>query len=186
MYNRCMARKRTLKASDLKGIFLYQDPKLGTIFWDVCTQKGYQLINQDCSKFQIYSGIFPLSFIIAYLVNYWFKVPFAMAVVIGVVAWIAMEAYARFKFFYKLPVAKNWKPFKKDNMFVSIAKNYTHLRLMVVDVFLVALIFAMISLAKTGGYEGINYYAMIALSIGCGAFAFVILISLIVKFARKL
>ena len=186
MYNKCMARKRTLKASDLKGIFLYQDPKLGTIFWDVFTQKGYQLINQDCGKFQIYSGIIPLSFVIAYLLNYWFDIPFAVCLVIGIASFIGMEIYARFKFFYKLPVARNWKPFKKDNMFVSIAKTYTHLRLMVVAVLLAVLVWAMITLAKTGGYEGINYIAAMVLSAGCGVFGIVILISLIVKFAKKL
>lgn len=181
-----MAKKKTLKAEDLKGLFIYHDPKYGTIFYDIFTKKGYQLIGQDVPSYQVYTGLFPLCFFIGYFAYAWFKVSFAACIITSVIVWIIGEVLARFLFFYKLPFAKNWKPFKRDSIFVSMAKNYTHLRLGVVVLLLVALAFSLMYSAKLEEFTGLSYYISAGLSGGCIVFGAICLISLIVKFVKKL
>ncbi|MDO4198098.1 MAG: hypothetical protein Q4D13_03780 [Erysipelotrichaceae bacterium] len=176
-----MAKKTKLQAKDLVGLNIYHDPKLGTIFYDIFSKKGYQLINQDVPKYNIYLGIMPLSLAATYLIYYWFNISFIGCIAVFIGIWMIGEIISRYVFFYKLPVADNWKPFKKDNVFISMAKTYSVARLIVLTILLIAISVITVINANMQHMEGINLYASYIIAAGAGIFALVTLISLIVK-----
>ena len=45
-----MPKNNITKASDLSGLFIYQDPKKGTVYYDILTKKGYVLTSSDVKK----------------------------------------------------------------------------------------------------------------------------------------
>ncbi|MBQ1287199.1 MAG: hypothetical protein IIY22_01440, partial [Erysipelotrichaceae bacterium] len=60
-----MPKRRIIKASDLSGIFIYQDPKKGTIYYDILSRKGYILTSSDVSTYTIYTAMLPLCLVLA-------------------------------------------------------------------------------------------------------------------------
>lgn len=181
-----MAKSKKLQASDLIGLFIYHDPKLGTIFYDVFTKKAFQLINRDVRAYNIYTAMLPLCAVLAFISYSWFGLSTAWAFVVFVALWIISEIVARYVFFYKLPEAKNWKKFKKESMITSLAKNYTGLRLLVLTGLLVTISIVTVWNARIENYTGANLYGSYAVSAGAAVFAVIALISYVVKRTKKL
>lgn len=177
--------KNKLQAKDLIGLNIYHDPKYGTIFYDIFTKRAFQLINQDCRNYNIYTALLPLCAVLAYICNWWFSVPFMGCLAIFVVLWIASEIGARQLFFYKLPELKNWKKFKKDSIITSMAKNYTGLRLLVLSLLLVAIAVVMVWNAHNEGMTGVNLYVSYIVSAGAAVFAVFALMAYFTKRIKK-
>ena len=126
-----MPNRRILKASDLSGIFIFQDAKRGTIFYDIFTRKGYILTSSDVRTYTIYTAMFPLCIVIALFSVSLFKINYFSAFLIFVALYLLASAYFRFTFFYKLPVAERWKPAKRESIFMYFARGFSKQRLLV-------------------------------------------------------
>ena len=131
-----MPNRRILKASDLSGIFIFQDAKRGTIFYDIFTRKGYILTSSDVRTYTIYTAMFPLCIVIALFSVSLFKINYFSAFLIFVALYLLASAYFRFTFFYKLPVAERWKPAKRESIFMYFARGFSKQRLLVLIVLL--------------------------------------------------
>lgn len=176
-----MPNRRILKASDLSGIFIFQDAKRGTIFYDIFTRKGYILTSSDVRTYTIYTAMFPLCIVIALFSVSLFKINYFSAFLIFVALYLLASAYFRFTFFYKLPVAERWKPAKRESIFMYFARGFSKQRLLVLIVLLLALTILMPIYANMEHYEGVNLYATYVVAIVTGIMFIIVTISLFLK-----
>ena len=159
-----MANSRIIKAKDLTGLSIYQDPKRGTIFYDIFTKKGYILTSGDVKTYTIYTSMLPLCFIVAFAAMSLFKLDYIAVLVIFLVLYAGVMVLFRIKFFYTLPEAEGFKPIKRENIFVSIARTFPRNRLIVLIAMLVALTILMPIYANMENVEGVNLYGSYTIS----------------------
>ena len=176
-----MANRKILKASDLSGLSIYQDPKRGTIFYDIFTKKGYILTSSDVRTYMIYTSMLPLCAIVAFAAGSFFSLNYAAAFIIFVVLYAAVMILFRVKFFYTLPEATNWKPVKRENLFIWVARNFTRNRLILLILMLVALTILMPIYANMENATGVNLYGSYVVSAVTAIGAIICIISLVIK-----
>lgn len=179
--NQYMPKRRIIKASDLSGLFIYRDPKRGTIFYDIFSRKGYILTSSDVNTYTLYTAMFPLCIVIALLCVQLFHLDYLAAGLIFLALYIIAAAYFRFTFFYKLPVAERWKPVKKENIFVYMARGYSKQRLIVLIGLLLALSILMPLYANIEHYEGANLYGAYLIAAATLVGMIITIISLVLK-----
>lgn len=176
-----MAKATNQRARELSGLTIYQDPKRGTIFYDIFTRKGYILTTSDVKKYTIYSSMLPICVILAVGAMSLFSLRLSDAAIIFAITYLIVMIAFRFSFFYKLPVAENWKPFKRDSIIVSMAKNYSSSRLTTLLILLVLLTILMPMYTKTINADQLNTYASYVSSVITGIFSIITLIAIIQK-----
>lgn len=176
-----MPNRRIIKASDLSGIFIYQDPKRGTIFYDIFSRKGYILTSSDVNTYTVYTAMFPLCVVLALLSIQIFHIGYFAACLVFLALYILASVYFRATFFYKLPVAKNFKPVKKESVFLYMARGYSRQRLIILSLLLLALTVLMPFYALQEHYEGINLYACYIMALATLVGLIITVVSLIIK-----
>lgn len=153
-----MPKKPNIKTSDLNGLFIYQDPKSGTVYYDILTKKGYVLTTSDIKTYTIYSSMFSLCLLLSMGLTYFANIKLTTALIIFVLLYIGSELLFRFAFFYKLPEADNFKPFKRDSIITMFAKKLSVQRLIVLIILLVALVILMPIYANMSNFTGLELY----------------------------
>ena len=179
-----MSRK-IIKTRDLSGLNIYQDPKRGTIFYDIFTQRGFILTSSDVKTYTVYSSMLPLSFIVAFAITSLFRLDYIATIIIFLVIYAAVMILFRVNFFYKLPEAENWKPFKRENIFVWMATNFSRSRLIMLLLMLIALSVLMPLNAYLEKAEGINLYGTYAVTAVTIVGAIITVIALIKKIRNE-
>ena len=180
-----MARN-VLKASDLSGLFIYQDKKRGTVYYDILSRKGYVLTSSDVKMYLLYTAMLPICIIVAFIITSAFNMTYVPAFFIFVALYLLAAVIFRFTFFYKLPEAANWKPAKKENIFLSLARTYTKQRLIVLIILLLLLTIMMPLYSSMEGFTGINLYMTYFISALTGVAMIITIIALIVKSKNNL
>ena len=176
-----MANRRIIKASDLSGFSIFQDPKRGTIFYDIISRKGYILTSSDVRTYTLYTAMLPLSIVIAVLAMSMFNLTYVTTFFIFLGLYlIAFLAY-RFAFFYKLPEATNWKKVKKESVFLYLARGYSKARLGILIFLLAALTILMPIYAVLEQRTGIDLYGSYALAGASFIGMIIVILSLIIK-----
>lgn len=174
-----MARRKQTKASELKGMNIYQDPKHGTVYYDWLTRKGYQLTTSDVKWYQISQGFLPIAVIVAYVCNVLIHLTLSASIIIGLIAYVLMKMVFRLKFLNTLPFVENYKKSNKDNIFQNAAKNYSKQRLAVLAILAVALVgctIAYILLEKPTGTAMIGMYVLLIAAVAMAIYSIVALI----------
>lgn len=154
-----MPQRRIVKASDLSGLFIYQDPKRGTVYYDILSRKGFILTSSDVKTYTLYTAMLPLCMIAALLCTSFFHITYVSALLIFIALYLLAAIAFRIFFFYKLPEAENWKPRKRDNIIVSMATNFSKARLIILIFLLLALTVLMPAYAVIEKLDGFNLYA---------------------------
>lgn len=154
-----MPQRKIIKASDLSGMYIYQDPKRGTIFYDIITRKGYILTSSDVKTYTIFTAMLPLCLVLALGMLSLFPNNYVIPVICFLVMFITYQVLFRVLFFYKLPVAENWHPLKRENIFISMARNFSKPRLLLLIGMLTVLSILMPIYTKMQNLSGINLYA---------------------------
>ena len=176
-----MPQRKIIKASDLSGMYIYQDPKRGTIFYDILTNKGYILTSSDVKTYTIFTAMLPLCLVVALGSLSLFSNNYLMALIIFAVLFISYELLFRVFFFYKLPEAENWHPVKEESIFVQMARNFTTPRLVILIVLLSVLSVLMPLYARMQNFEGMNLYAMYVIEFLTMAVDFIAIVALTLK-----
>ena len=176
-----MPNRKIIKAKDLAGLNIYQDPKRGTIFYDVFTKKGFILTSGDVKTYTIYTSMLPLCFIVAFAATSLFSLNYVGAFAIFAVLYTAVLIIFRVKFFYTLPEAEGWKPVKRDNIFVWMAMNFSRNKLFLLAAMLIALTIMMPIYANMEKMSGMTLYGSYAVAAVTLIGAIICIISLIVK-----
>ncbi len=180
-----MAKKTEMRPSELTGISIYQDPKRGTIFYDLISRRAYILTRSDVKKYNIYSSLLIVCIVIAIAVANTFKLGYINGVIIAVALLIICMAYFRFTFFYQLPLVENWKPFKRKNIFENIAERYETGRIIALVVMLALLSVLMPFYGRNAQLQGLDMYANYIISAVTALAALLFLVSLIIKLRKK-
>ena len=154
-----MPQRKIIKASDLSGMYIYQDPKRGTIFYDIITRKGYILTSSDVKTYTIFTAMLPLCLVLALGMLSLFPNNYVIPVICFLLMFITYQVLFRILFFYKLPVAENWHPLKRENIFISMARNFSKPRLLLLIGMLTVLSILMPIYTKMQNLSGINLYA---------------------------
>ena len=135
-----MTRKRTaMKASDLSGLFIYQDPKRGTVYYDIFTKRAFVLTSRDVKSYALYQSMIPLCVVLSLGSMRLFSLGWTDALIIFVALMILAQVLFRLLFFYKLPEIKNWKPLKRENIISYMVNNFSTKRLIVLIILLLLL-----------------------------------------------
>ena len=154
-----MPQRKIIKASDLSGMYIYQDPNRGTIFYDIITRKGYILTSSDVKTYTIFTAMLPLCLVLALGMLSLFPNNYVIPVICFLVMFITYQVLFRVLFFYKLPVAEKWHPLKRENIFISMARNFSKPRLLLLIGMLTVLSILMPIYTKMQNLSGINLYA---------------------------
>ena len=170
-----------IKASDLSGFSIFQDPKRGTIFYDIITRKGYILTTSDVRTYTLYTAMFPLSVLCAFLAMSMFNLNYISTGLIFAAVYLLTFMAFRFLFFYKLPIAERWKPVKKESVFLYLARGYSVRRLVILIFLLLALTIMMPLYANIEHRTGIDLYGSYGLGVAAFVGMIIVIISLIIK-----
>lgn len=153
-----MAR-RVIKTKDLSGLNIYQDPKRGTIFYDPLTRKGYILTSSDVNTYTMYTAMLPICILAGFGISALLSFNYVTSFVIFIVLYIICAILFRIFFFYKLPVAEKWHPYKKEKIYISMARNFTKGRLIALILMLLALTIMMPMYGKIENFDQNNMIA---------------------------
>lgn len=171
--------KKQRKATELKGINIYQDPKHGTILYDWLTKRGYQLTSSDVKWYSISQSFVLLGIITAYICYVMFSFNLVPSIIAGAIVYVVVRMVYQIKFLNKLPYIENYSRPDKGNIFTNAAKTYSRQRLMVLIALSVALIAVTIAYlvgVNPQGTERIGIYVLLAGSIILFGFAVISLI----------
>lgn len=167
--------KRQLKAAELKGLFIFQDKKHGTVYYDILTGNGYIFTTSDTKYYTLSVAFLPIAVIIFYFTMQ-FGLSTVWSLVLAIVSYIVMQAIYRIKFLYKLPVVKNYKAQKKDTIVTNLAKGYSIQRLAVLCILSSLLIAATVGYIYFNDLEDLPLVGMIIVAcIAIGLFIVCIL-----------
>ena len=166
-----MPQKKMVKASDLSGISIFQDPKRGTVFYDYLTKRAYNITTSDVRGYVVYSSMLPLCLAAAFAMMSLFSLDYLSTLLIFLVTYLFVEILFRVLFLSKLPYIENWKPIKRDNLVVSMARKYPKLNLIILILLFIALTILMPLYAKVINMDDFNKYASYIISVctACGA-----------------
>ena len=173
--------KRQIKATELKGMNIYQDPKHGTIYYDWLTKKGYQLTSSDVRWYNLSQAFLPVMVVVMYACNVLFKLTLSASIIIGLIAYIVMRMAYRFKFLNSLPCIENYKRPGESNIFKNTAHNYSKSRLILLVVLSLALIGVTIAYIILEKPEGIAKIGMYVLTVAASVMFLFSAIALIIK-----
>ena len=176
-----MPKNNLSKASDLNGMFIYQDPKKGTVYYDILRKKGYVLTSSDVKSYVLYSSASSVALVAAVFAYMLFSFNILTSFLVFLGVYIIMSLLFRFNFLYKLPEADNWKPYKKDSIFVSIGKSYSNTRLTILIILLILITILMPLYAHMANMDQTNTIASYIVSVLTGVYAIINVIALIKK-----
>ena len=174
-----MANRNQRKASELRGLSIYQDPKKGTIYYDWLTRKGYQLTSSDVGTYSLSQSFLPVAIVLAYGLYRFFSMDIKNAIIGGIIGYLVMKLIYRFAFLNKLPFIENYQRPDKGNIFKNAANTYSKIRLILLSVFAVALVGVTIAFVLTtelGTIEKIGMYILIVAAVAVSAFGIIALI----------
>ena len=134
-----MANRKQIKASDLTGFNIYQDPKHGTILYDWLTKKGYQLTTSDVRWYNLSTAFLPVAVVVVYACMSLFKIDTFPSAIIGIIAYLVMKLLYRMQFLNKLPFVENYKRPNYSGIVKNAADKYSKLRLKILLFLAVAL-----------------------------------------------
>lgn len=141
---------------EINGLFIYHDPKKGCVYYDFVTKNGYVMSKSDYQSYSKFSLLKLLSIASIYLFVQFLAVELWLAAVIGIGLFIAIEIIFRKTFIYTLPVVENYKPIKKDRLYVSMAKNMGMGRLIITTLVAITASTLIVIYAKMESFEGLN------------------------------
>ena len=153
-----MANNKITKTKDLNGLFIYQDPKNGTVFYDIFTKKGYILTSSDIKGYTIFSSLLYLCLAITFLLTSMFKLDFVKSLLLLIALYILGQVIGRITFLYKLPIAKNFTAVKDEDFIARFAHKYSNGRLITLAILLTLLTILMPIYAKVEKMDTINTY----------------------------
>ncbi|MBO4358896.1 MAG: hypothetical protein IKX97_05820 [Erysipelotrichaceae bacterium] len=172
---------KKVKPENIDGISIYHDPKKGTIFYDFLGRKGYAITSSDVQSYARYSLAFPLSLLCAFGLAYVFSLGYAKGVIVFAVLYVIFKLIFRYFFLRDLVEMDNWKPFKRDNLIVYFAKNFSVTRLIILMLMLIALAALMPVNAIINSYGQANLYVSCVIAAMAAIAAVLTLVALIVK-----
>lgn len=176
-----MPQRKMIKASDLSGISIFQDPKRGTVFYDYLTKKAYNITTSDVRGYMVYSGMIPLCLAAAFAMMSVFSFNYVTTFLIFILLYGFTEIIFRTMYLPKLPYIEKWKPYKKDNIVVSMAKKYPKTNLIILTFLFLALTILMPMYAKLINMDQFNTIASYIVSAITGVGVIVCILALYTK-----
>lgn len=169
-----MPKRRSVKAGDLAGLFIYQEPKNRTVFYDILSRKGYLLTNNDVKMYTIYTVMLPVCALLTFGVMSLFQWNGFQALIFFIVSYLAAMLLFRVFWFWKLPVQKNFNPSAGGSIIASLAEKYSKQRLTILLVMLIGLDILMPVYGITAELDTLSRYVLY------GVTAFTVLGTLVV------
>lgn len=158
-------RKMNNRNDKISGLFIYKDPKKGTVYYDIFTKNGYNLTSSDFESYSKFTILKLMSLFSVFLFMELFKMDITSSILIAIVLFICIEIISRKTFLEKLPKIQNYQPIKKDKIHVSFAKSMGKSKLIITSILALVLSVLIAVYAYTEGYQGINLVISLILSL---------------------
>ncbi|MBR4461352.1 MAG: hypothetical protein IKS51_02070 [Erysipelotrichaceae bacterium] len=172
--------KNNIKPKDLVGLFIYQDPKKGTIWYDFITKRTFVITSSDVKTYMIYTSMFSVCILAAFACMSIFSLNYVDTLIVFVVLMLLSMILFRIFYFYKLTEIEGYKLPKRDDIVTAMANNYSKTRLTVLIFLLLALAILMPFYAISENMTKINRYGSFALS-GIAVIGIIISILALIK-----
>ena len=124
--------RNTMKASDLRGVSIYQEKKR-TVYYDVLNKNGYIINNAEVKNYMLFSNRHT-AIALGAVVIYYLTNNVVLSVGLGIAALIATEIVFRKTFLHKLPEITAYERPKKQSYVDSIATDETVTRIILLIV----------------------------------------------------
>lgn len=147
------------KVSEVNGIFIHHEDNKH-IYWDIFTQKGYSLINDDVPKLMLDKFSLPIAAILAYVLIQ-FKVEAKTSLLIGAGVYVVAKILWRVLFLYKCPTAKSVNKGSLGEKTIELINKYNRPRLIILVFLTVCLIGVMLYSLLTYKLEIVYQYILI-------------------------
>lgn len=176
--------KRIETKKYITGPFIHQE-KIGNVYYDIFTRKGYIILNKDINTYHKYLSILFLLILLPFLLMQLFSLSILLAFIITVTVLIVFMVIYKFNFIYKLTPVDNYVPSKKQRLYITLAENLSFLRLTLCTIAAFAASILLIMLAVIQNYKGIDLVLVFAVSVALVYVSFITLASIVYKNKHK-
>lgn len=176
--------KRIETKRHLSGPFIHQE-KIGDVYYDIFTRKGYIILNKDINTYHKYLSILFLIILLPFLLVQLFSISILLAFVIGLALFIVFLLIFKFNYIYKLTPVDNYIPSKKQKLYITLAENLSFLRLTLCTIAAFATSILLIVLAVVQNYKGIDLVLIFIFSVVLVYMSFITLASIVYKNKHK-
>lgn len=152
-----MMKRMNNRNNQISGLFIYKDPKRGNVYYDIFTKKGYNLTTSDFESYNKFTVLKLMCVFSVFLFMEIFNMNITSSILIAFFLFICVEIIFRKTFLGKLPKINNYKPMKKDRIYVNFAKSMSKSKLIFTSILALALSVLIFIYAYTEGYQGINF-----------------------------
>lgn len=156
--------QKNFKASDLNGLFIYHDPKKGTVYRDPVTKRAYIITNSDVKGYVVYSTMLTLSVVAAFALMSLFSLGYVQTLLILLALLLIVMGVYRAVYLPKLLELDSWNPVKRDDIVTGMAKRYTQTALIALAVMFLILTFMIPAYARMTQMDDLNRYASYAIA----------------------
>lgn len=152
-----MSNKFNIK--ELDGLFIYHDEKNRTIYSNPFQKDGYILTNSDYKAYIVYSARWLIAISVPALLYYFVELSIPMFILIALAIYAIGSALFYFKFLPSLPIVKNFKKPKRDNLFIRNSDKLSTLRLL--SVFIIGILAAVLLIInlRMSNFDKLTLYA---------------------------
>ena len=147
---------RTQSKKIISGPFIHNDEKLGNVYYDIFTRKGYVILNKDVDTYRKFISIIFIIIVLPFFLVQVFSFSVVKAFAFSLVVFLIVLIIFKTRFIYKLSVIENYVPSKKQRLYITLAEKLTTLRLVLstIAAFLTSILLAIYTVIEK--YEGLN------------------------------
>lgn len=168
----------------ISGPFIHQE-KIGNVYYDIFTRKGYIILNKDIKTYNKYLSIMFVIILLPFLLVQLFSFSILLAFVIAAALFIIILLIYKFNFIYKLTPVDNYIPSKKQRLYITLAEKLSFLRLILCTIAAFAASILLIIMAVLQNYSGVDLVLLFIVSVVLVYMSFITFASIIYKSKHK-
>ena len=165
--------KQNENSTPLSGFFIYRNKYNQNVYYDIFTKNAYIISKDDEKQYNLYSSRLPMSIVLSVFLILVFNISPYIGIAAGAVAYVFFTNMFHKNFLGKLPIDSKFVRYKRENPFVTIAKETSlgkMIILIIVPVIIIVLTIINIKTAEMGSQQLLGQFILILLALGFGGF----------------
>ncbi|MBR0462367.1 MAG: hypothetical protein IJJ00_06620 [Erysipelotrichaceae bacterium] len=171
--------------SNLSGLFIYKNKFNQNVHYDFFTKKAYIISKADEKKYGLFTSRLPLSIIISAMLILVLNVNTYIGIAAGIACYVFMTILFHKSFLENLVVDNKFVKYKRENIFVAVAKDMAIGRIIIliaVSIMIIALAIVNIKTNEMTSQQLLGQYLLMLFAAVFGAFY---VIAAYIKVTRK-
>lgn len=169
----------------ISGFFIYKNSHNQNVYYDIFSKNAYIISKKDEKQYNIYSYRFVMSVVLGIMLVLVFNMKLWIGITAGILCYVIFSVLFRKRFLDNLPIDKKFVKTKRENLIVSLAKESSYGKLiMLLIVPIIIIVLAVINL-KTGDLSDQQIIGQYVLILLAAAFAVVYGSATVLKTVKK-